>query len=126
MLFQLTPQYNEFQPWENICTFILDAAKEENLSQGQIEPASFMRIAGTPVIFPFVKGSDQSGLASCIGGTGDPPFEHQLEWTWRSYDFDTSELEEVDIEEEAKAWRTRGRNPEDDGDSFKYAISAMF
>ncbi|MCY4730540.1 hypothetical protein KY092_08205 [Natronomonas gomsonensis] len=126
MLFQPKPENDEFQPWENIYTFILDAAEEETLSQGQIETARLMESAGTTVIFPSVEESDQSGLNSFRGGSGDTPLEHQLEWEWRSYDFGSSELEEVDIEDETGAWRTRGRSPEDDGeylDEFTDAVS---
>lgn len=126
MLFQPKPESGEFQPWENIYTFILDAAEEEGLSQGQIEAARLMENAGTTVIFPSIEESDQSGLESFRGGSGDTPIEHQLEWKWRTYDFETSELVEVDIDDETRAWRTRGRSPEDDGeylDEFTNAVS---
>jgi len=116
MLFQPKPENNEFQPWENIYTFILDAAEEEDLTQGQIEAAQLMEDAGTTVIFPSVGESDQSGLNSFRGGSGDTPLEHELEWKWRSYDLDSEELEQVDIEDETEAWRTRGRSTEDDAD----------
>jgi len=126
MLFQPKPVNDEFQPWENIYTFILDAAEEESLSPGQIAAARLMESAGTTVIFPSVGESDQSGLDNFRGGSGKTPLEHELEWKWRSYDFDSSELETVNIEDETEAWRTRGRSTEDDGgylDKFTDAVS---
>ncbi|WP_435197475.1 hypothetical protein [Natronomonas sp. EA1] len=126
MLFQPKPENDEFQPWENIYTFILDASEEDSLSSAQVEAAQLMESAGTTVIFPSVEESDQSGLESFRGGSGDTPLEHELEWKWRSYDFNSSELEQVDIEDETEAWRTRGRSSEDDGeylDEFTEAVS---
>ncbi|AUX09252.1 hypothetical protein AArcSl_1623 [Halalkaliarchaeum desulfuricum] len=116
MLFQPKPANNEFQPWGNIYTFILDAAEEESLTQGQIEAARLMEDAGTTVIFPSVEGSEQSDLSSFRGGSGDTPIEHELEWKWRSYDVDDRELNQVNIEDETEAWRTRGRTTQDDDD----------
>jgi hypothetical protein len=126
MLFQPKPENNEFQPWKNIYTFILDAAEEDDLTQGQIEAARLMDDAGTTVVFPSVEESDQSELSSFTGGTEDTPLEHELEWKWRSYDFDNKELIEIDIEAETEAWRTRGRSTEDDDDyldEFTDAVS---
>lgn len=126
MLLQPEPENDEFRPWKNIYTFILDAAQQDELSQGQIEAALLMESAGTTVILPSVEESDQSGLESFRGRSGDTPLENQLEWKWRPPDFDTAELEEVDIEDETGVWRIRGRSTEDGGeypDEFTDAVS---
>ncbi len=125
MLFQPKPESNEFQPWENIYTFILDAAERDSLTRAEMKAGLLMEKAGTTVIYPRVERSDQSGLESFSSGIDSGAVETEYSWKWRKYNRDTESFQEVNIDEETDAWRTGGYATTDSDDYLEPLIEGL-
>lgn len=125
MLFQPKPENNEFQPWENIYTFILDAAERDTLTEAEIRAGSLMQEAGTTVIFPRVEESGQSDLESFIDGLDSGGIDSEYSWKWRKYNRDTGSFQEVDIDKETDAWRTGGYATTDSDDYLEVLTEGL-
>lgn len=126
MLFQPKPENNEFQPWENIYAFILDAAERDTLTQSEIKAGRLMKLAGTSVIFPRVNDSSQSGSESFDEAEiGSETVADQFTWQWRRYDFENEHLDAVDIASETADWRTGGYTTTNDGEYLSVLTESL-
>jgi len=125
MLFQPKAENDEFQPWENIYTFILDAAERDTLTQTEIRAGYLMEQAGTTVIFPQIKEPEQSGLESFRVEVDDRNVENEYSWKWRRYDRKNRCFEEIDIDDETSAWRTGGYATTDSSDYLEELTDSL-